>query len=461
MSLLRHTGPDPVERSALTVNPAKTCQPVGAMYAALGIHNCLPHSHGSQGCCSYHRSALTRHYKEPVMASTSSFTEGSAVFGGQANLLQALETIFTTYTPDVVAVHTTCLSETIGDDLTQIVGKACEEGKVPAGKKVLYVNTPSYVGSHVTGFASMVRRMVEQLAVPSERRLRRLNVVPGWVEPSDMLELKRLLGLMGVEHTIFPDTSGILDRPQTGTHVFYGPGGVTIDQLKATGEAMHTLALGPSCSEPAAKALLTGCKVPYDTLELPIGLRGTDAFIDAVRRIAMIDVPASVSLERGKLVDVITDWHQYFHGKRVALFGDPDQLVALAGFLADLDMKPVYIVTGTPCRDLEDRLAKVLNGRVPELKVKQGSCADLYLLHQWIKAEPVDLLIGNTYGKYIARDEDLPFIRYGFPIMDRMGHSYFPSVGYMGAIRLLEQISGALLDHQDRTCPEESFELVQ
>ncbi|HRS19041.1 MAG TPA: nitrogenase component 1, partial [Bacteroidales bacterium] len=85
--LLRHTTDKIIEREALTVNPAKTCQPVGAMYAALGIHGCLPHSHGSQGCCSYHRSVLTRHYKEPVMAATSSFTEGSSVFGGQANLL--------------------------------------------------------------------------------------------------------------------------------------------------------------------------------------------------------------------------------------------------------------------------------------------------------------------------------------------------------------------------------------
>ena len=155
--LLRHTSSEIVERSALTINPAKTCQPIGAMYAALGVHNCLPHSHGSQGCCAYHRSALTRHYKEPVMAGTSSFTEGSSVFGGQANLLQAIETIFDVYNPDVIAVHTTCLSETIGDDIHQIIAKAKDEGKIPDGKHVIHANTPSYVGSHVTGFANMAR----------------------------------------------------------------------------------------------------------------------------------------------------------------------------------------------------------------------------------------------------------------------------------------------------------------
>jgi len=38
---------------------------------------------------------------------------------------------------------------------------------------------------------------------------------------------------------------------------------------------------------------------------------------------------------------------------------------------------------------------------VPEAKVKNGHNADLFLLHQWIKNDPVDLIIGNTYGKYI------------------------------------------------------------
>ncbi len=135
--LLRHTPKEITERSALTINPAKTCQPIGAMYAALGIHGCLPHSHGSQGCYAYHRSALTRHYKEPVMAATSAFTEGASVFGGQANLLQAIDNIFSVYHPDIIAVHTTCLSETIGDDIPQIVNKARAEGKIP-GRQICH-----------------------------------------------------------------------------------------------------------------------------------------------------------------------------------------------------------------------------------------------------------------------------------------------------------------------------------
>lgn len=431
--LLRHTTSEILERQALTVNPAKTCQPIGAMYAALGIHRCLPHSHGSQGCCAYHRSTLTRHYKEPIMAATSSFTEGASVFGGQANLLQAIQNIFAVYEPQVVAVHTTCLSETIGDDIPQIIAKARDEKKIPPGKYVIHANTPSYVGSHVTGFANMVRAMVDYFAekrdartpappgaprVPlpqtgegSRKAAGTINLIPGWVEPADMREIKCLAGLLGVQVILFPDTSDVLDAPQTGKHVFYPKGGTTIDALRMTGASQATLALGPTASEAGARQLETKCRVPARVLELPIGLRATDCFVNALRKVAGVPVPAEITEQRGRLVDMMTDMHQYFYGKRVALWGDPDQLVALAEFLADLDMRPVYVVTGTPGKRFEDRMAAALAARVPEAQVRQGAAADMFLVHQWIKQEPVDLLIGNTYGKYIARDEDIPFVR--------------------------------------------------
>jgi nitrogenase molybdenum-iron protein beta chain len=189
-------------------------------------------------------------------------------------------------------------------------------------------------------------------------------------------------------------------------------------------------------------------------------LQATDRFVNTLRLKAGVDVPDIITNDRGRLVDMISDMHQYFFGKRVALFGDPDQLVSLAEFLVCLDMKPVYIVTGTPGRRFENRLKNALGPAAEEVKVRQGAQADLYLLHQWIKNEPVDLLIGNTYGKYIARDQDIPFLRFGFPILDRVGHSYFPTAGYRGAMQLVERILSVLMDRQDRDAPEENFELV-
>lgn len=455
--LLRHTPKEITERKALMINPAKTCQPIGAMYAALGIKDCLPHSHGSQGCCAYHRSTLTRHYKEPVSAATSSFTEGASVFGGQANLVQAIDNIFTVYEPEVIAVHTTCLSETIGDDLPQIFDKARKDKKVPEGKTVLGAPTPSYVGSHVTGFANMVKAMAA-LAEKGEKKNGKINLIPGWVEPSDMEELKRLAGLVGAKINMFPDTSGVLDGPLTGKYKMFPDGGTSIEDIKASGSGIGTLALGEWCSADAARLLDTTCKVPCSVIDMPFGLKATDRFIDALRTIAGTSVPDEIAVERGKLVDMISDMHQYLYGKKVALVGDPDQLIAMTEFLVSMDMQPIHIVTGTPGKKFEKRIKEITAEMGRKVNVKAAS--DMFLLHQWIKNEPVDLIIGNTYCKYIARDEDLPFVRWGFPILDRQGHQHFPTVGYKGGLRLLEQILGVLLDRKDRDDAEEKFELV-
>lgn len=455
--LLRHTPKEITERNSLVINPAKTCQPIGAMYAALGIHGCLPHSHGSQGCCAYHRSTLTRHYKEPVSAATSSFTEGASVFGGQANLLQAIENIFTVYEPEVIAVHTTCLSETIGDDLNQIRDKASKEGKIPAGKTVIGASTPSYAGSHVTGFSNMVKAMVG-LAEKTGVKNGKVNIIPGWVEPADMEELKRLSAVVGVENIMFPDTSGVLNGPLSGEYHMFPKGGVTIPELKSSGDSIGTLALGQWCSADAARALNSAHKVPCKILDMPFGLLATDRFIDALRTIAGVSVPDEIAHERGQLVDMMSDMHQYFYHKKVALVGDPDQLIAMTEFLVSIDMCPVHIVTGTPGKKFEKRI-KELTANMP-FSVNVKASGDMFTLHQWIKNEPVDVIIGNTYCKYIARDEDIPFVRWGFPILDRVGHQYFPTVGYKGGLRLLEKILNALLDRRDRDAAEEKFELV-
>ncbi|HBR00972.1 MULTISPECIES: nitrogenase molybdenum-iron protein subunit beta [unclassified Roseofilum] len=456
--MLEATPKEVVERKALRVNPAKTCQPIGAMYAALGIHGCLPHSHGSQGCCSYHRSHLTRHYRDPIMAATSSFTEGSAVFGGGANLRQAFTTMYKLYDPDVIAINTTCLSETIGDDIPTLIREARESGIIPEGKVVIHANTPSYVGTHVTGWSNMTAGIVKYLSEKTETPQQQINVIPGYVEPSDIRQIKHLLDQIGVNSVVFPDTSDVVDTPQTGTFEMYPKGGTSVEALHTTGDSIATLALGPDASKQAAKELENKCKVPYQLLDLPIGIAATDRFIQAIIETTGAAVPESLKDDRGRLVDLMTDMQQYLYGKRVALAGDPDQIVPLTEFLVSCGAKPMYVITGTASKYFTTRCKEILEEWVPDAIVKDDT--DLFYLHQLIKTNPVDLLITNVYGKYIARSEDIPLVRFGWPILDRVGHSFFPSVGYKGSMHLLCNIINTILERKDRDDPDEIFELA-
>ncbi|MDR1777367.1 MAG: nitrogenase molybdenum-iron protein subunit beta [Desulfovibrio sp.] len=442
------------ERGALRVNPCKTCQPVGALYAALGVHKCMPHSHGSQGCVSYHRTFLTRHFKEPAIAASSSFTEGASVFGGGPNLRTAVKNIFDIYNPDIIAVHTTCLSETIGDDLNSYI----LEMSLPDDKTVVHSNTPSYVGSHITGYANMLSGFIRYLADAHAAGNGKTAVFPGFVNPGDIREIKRMLELLGLSFIVFPDQSGVMDAPMTNTYQMYPEGGTTIDEIRALGGCARVLSLGRFSCEAPADALEKKCGVPYVSLPLPIGVAATDEFVMAA---AGPDgsVPGELDDERGRLLDLMLDANPYFYNKTLAVFGDPDTVLGLTAFTLELGMKPKYVITGTP-GDAFVRQARAVLDRFGIVDAKVKAAADLFELHQWIKNEPVDLLLGTSYGKQIAKAEDIPMVRAGFPVLDRYGHSYMPIVGYQGAMRLAELVANALMDRQDRDCADEDMDVV-
>jgi nitrogenase molybdenum-iron protein beta chain len=69
------------------------------------------------------------------------------------------------------------------------------------------------VGSHVTGFASMTKAMVDYFAESNGRKEKTINLIPGYVEPSDMAEIRRIAEVMGVTTIMFPDTSKVLNGP--------------------------------------------------------------------------------------------------------------------------------------------------------------------------------------------------------------------------------------------------------
>jgi nitrogenase molybdenum-iron protein beta chain len=451
--MLNYTPKELVERKALVINPAKTCQPLGAILASKGIHNCMPLTHGSQGCSSYLRMLLSRHYREPSIAATSSFTEDTVVFGGRSNLREAIENVIALYRPQVIAISTTCSTETIGDDVVSFMEEIKQESFFDPRIKVVISNTPSYVGSHITGYDNMVKSMAQIFPVKGEPN-GKLNIIPGFIEPGDIREIRRLLAVMGVQSIVFPDTTDVFDAPLTPeSGGLYPPGGATIPDLEDTANSLGTIALGKCAGSSGALVLKGRFGLPAVIGPTPIGIANTDALVMNISRLTGAAIPKELEDERGRVVDMMTDAHPHFHGKRVAVFGDPDLVGGIVSLLVGLGMEPVFALTGTP----DKQFISEINQLAPECEAIIG---DLFLLHQKIKNKPVDLLIGNSHGKYIARAEDIPLVRAGFPITDRANLHYFPMVGYAGAARLIEIIGNTLLERLDRDADDSHLELI-
>ncbi len=449
------------KREALTVNPAKACQPLGAVLCALGFEKTMPYVHGSQGCVAYFRTYFNRHFKEPIACVSDSMTEDAAVFGGQKNMFAGLQNCKEVYKPDMIAVSTTCMAEVIGDDLNAFINNAKKDGRVPQEFPTPFAHTPSFVGSHVTGWDNMFEGILRYFTLNSMEGKSvgsngKLNIVPGFeTYLGNFRVIKRMLSEMDVDYTFLSDPEEVLDTPADGHFRMYA-GGTTLDEVRDAPNAIDTLCLQPNQAVKTLKYVKNTWKHKAESLEIPMGLDWTDQWLMHVSELTGKPIPDSLATERGRLVDMMTDSHAWLHGKRFALWGDPDFVRGMVKFLLELGAEPIHIVCHNANKrwrkGVEDLLAASPYGA--NCKVHIG--ADLWHMRSLVFTDKPDFMIGNSYGKFIQRDTlhkgkefEVPLIRLGFPIFDRHHLHRQTTMGYEGAMQMLTILVNAVLERLD------------
>ena len=140
-----------------TTNACKLCKPLGACLAFKGIEGAVPFLHGSQGCATYMRRYVISHFREPMDIASSSLWEKHAIYGGGPNLKQGLMNVMAKYGAGLIGVASTCLTETIGDDMPGLVREFKQELKAAAAPEIVTVSTPSYSGTHMEGFHAAIK----------------------------------------------------------------------------------------------------------------------------------------------------------------------------------------------------------------------------------------------------------------------------------------------------------------
>ena len=450
------------KRQHIKINPAKACQPLGAVFCASGFEGTMPFVQGAQGCVSYFRSHLNRHFKEPFAAISTSMTEDAAVFGGLNNMLEGLENAYTLYRPKMLAVSTTCMAEVIGDDLNAYIKAARDKGLIPKELPVPFAHTPSFVGSYITGYDNMMKGILS--AITAEKKggpNGGINIIPGFdTYTGNYRELKRLLGIMGVKHTILADVSDTFDSPNTGEYKLY-PGGTPLADAADAKNATATIAL----QKYSTARTLDYIQKEWSRKALalnPIGIKNTDRLFGEISTITGRPVPQEIEDERGRAVDAMVDSHPYIHGKRFALVGEPDLLLGLMSFLMEMGGIPVHIVCTMGGKSFEEEANSLLSENALGREGKVYAGKDMWHLRSLMFTDPVDLLIGNSYAKFLWRDTGTPLVRIGFPLFDRHHLHRYPIIGYQVALNMLTQIVNTVLDEMDRkTMDSASFDVIR
>ena len=437
-------------REALCVNPAKACQPLGAVFAAAGFERTMSFGHGSQGCVAYYRSHLSRHFKEPCSAVSSSMTEDAAVFGGLNNMVDGLANTKALYDPKMIAVSTTCMAEVIGDDLHSFIEQAKGKGSVPQDFDVPFAHTPAFVGSHVNGYDNMIKGIIEHFwkgktATPGTK----LNIIPGFDGycVGNNRELKRILDLMGVEYTFISDAADNFDTPSDGEYRMYD-GGTTLDEIKSGLDAKATLSLQTYCTPKTMEYIATFGQQTV-SFHYPMGVKATDELLMKISELTGKDIPEALRLERGRLIDAMADSQSWLHGQKYAIYGDPDFVYAMARFVMETGGEPTHCLATNGTKEWDAQMKALLASSPFGKGCQVWAGKDLWHLRSLLATEPTDFIIGNSYGKYLERDLKIPLIRLTFPVFDRHHHHRFPTMGYQGALRVLVTLLDKIMDTMD------------
>lgn len=441
------------ERNAI-INPLKTCQPLGAMYAVTGIRRAVPLVHGSQGCSTFVRYSLSRHFREPSEIAVTSLHEDAAVFGGRRNLIEGLQNVAIRLNPSLIGVITTCSSEIIGDDIIGFIKTAKKELAEKIGEektekiKIVPINTPSFVETHLKGYDNAVKALIDHIAEPSEPN-EKINIIPGMVNPGDIREIKHILGLMDIEGIVLTDISDPFDSPlrpsATELKPYYPKGGTTVEEIVDSANSTGTISLTKYAGS-GAVSLEKKYNVPVELGPIPIGVQNTDQFLRNLKKLTGQDVTDDILDERGLLIDSMADLSsRYLHDRTVAIYGDPEITAGMARFVGELGMVPQLVLTGANNKEFVPDIGKVAKETGVEIDTMVGG--DLRQMEVYLKDNPVDLLIGSSDGRLIAKEAEIPLVRIGFPVYDRVGYHRHPIVGYNGGIHLIDLITNTVLEN--------------
>jgi len=440
-----------------TTNACKLCKPLGACLAFRGIEGAVPLLHGSQGCATYMRRYIISHFREPMDIASSALGEKNAIYGGGPNLKQGLKNVMTKFGARLIGVATTCLTETIGDDVPMIVREFCREtagresgGELPA---LVTVSTPSYAGTHMEGFHAAVKAVVEQIST-DDVAADMLNLLPGFLSAEDLRHLKEIVDDFRHPAVILPDFSVSLDGPALEEYEKIPRGGTPVEDIRRMGGARATLEFGRTLEgrKTAGTVLQERFEVPLHRMGIPIGIRENDIFFDTLEQLTGTARPARYILQRGRLVDAYVDAHKYLFGKRAVIYGEEDLVVALTSFLVEVGVHPVLCATGEKSGRFESALGEVTAGILsspPE--VREG--VDFFEIEELARELSPDLMVGNSKGYTISKKLGIPLIRVGFPIHDRFGGQRVLHVGYKGTQSLLDRTVNAIIEQNQENSP--------
>ncbi|MBN2816502.1 MAG: nitrogenase iron-molybdenum cofactor biosynthesis protein NifN [Campylobacterales bacterium] len=418
------------EHKPLQVNPIKHSQPMGAALAFMGIQNCMPLMHASQGCASYTKVFYTRHFNEPIPMYNTSVSDITAVLdGGDYSILMAIENITKknkTMKPELIGLHTTGLTETKGDDVRS-VGTHIE---IP----YCYVNTPDYEGGMESGWALTAKALIKQHTKESrEIKPNKLLILPNVsMQPVEVEKLKEFCEGFGFETLALPDLSTSLDGYLSEGQGKLGTGAISIEDIYELANSGTVVTVGESMKIVADALLEKNSNITHLHFKHLMGQDMSDNFVASLMKIRQIEPRPLVKRWRGRLQDAMLDSHFLIGSSHFVVTGEPDMCVGMCELLQSVGGTIDAVVSTTYSPVLET---------IDASHVFVGDLEDA--LKHFQKA---DLVISNFHAERLlhTQEKETALVLRGFPNYEELGNQLKNDLLYEGSTQFLFEIANAL-----------------
>ena len=418
------------EHKPLQVNPIKHSQPMGAALAFMGIKNCLPLMHASQGCASYTKVFYTRHFNEPIAMYNTSVSDITAVLdGGDYSILMAIENITkknTTLKPEIIGLHTTGLTETKGDDVRS-VGMHIE---IP----YCYVNTPDFEGGMESGWALTCKALIAQHTLTcNEIKPNKLLFLPHVsMQPIEVEKIKAMCESFGFETLALPDLSTSLDGYLSEGQGKLGTGNISIEDIANLGDTQTVISIGSSMKIAVQALLEKNQNITHLHFDHLMGLEANDNFVASLIKIRQIEPAPLVKRWRGRLQDAMLDSHFLIGSSSFVVTGEPDMCVGMCELLQSVG-GTIHAVVST-----------VYSPILKEIKAENIFVGDLEDARPYF--ENADLVISNFHAERILhlQEKHTALVLRGFPNYEELGNQLKNDQLYEGSTYFLFEVANKL-----------------
>jgi nitrogenase molybdenum-iron protein NifN len=409
----------------LHVNPIRLSQPMGATLAFLGVDRCMPLMHGAQGCTSLAKVYLTRHFCEPIPIQTTAVTDITAMLdGGDYSIVEAVQNIAGKTAPALIALYTTGLTETKGDDIRRIASQV--------DYPLVWVNTPDYDGGLESGWALATRALIEQLTEPAAKADDSKVVLLPHVslQPLEVEKIKAFIAAFGLEVLALPDLSTSLDGHLGDKQSAISSGGMTLEEIRTLADAGRVISVGESML-PCVQALrLKNPRIRHLHFPHLSGLPATDVMAERLLFDTGLTQPgADIIRWRKRLQDAMLDCHFALGQTRILAVGEPDFLAGVCHLLNEAGAKVAVALATVNSPQLQELPAKL---------VLVGDLEDAENLH-----DTYDLMIGNGHVEALAHRCHKGVVVRGFPDWETLGSQLKSDVLYEGSACFLFEVANA------------------